>query len=351
MAGFTDLPLERRVILPKFDTYMKSVGEEYVLGEIQQIQAANGHHRIKIESNSLHGQVEIYFKGNGKTSFVNNTKNELKETINDAIEFVIRETSYDTSNSTHVVTYIAEDDFDIVIEFLVEECYAQILEDVVKTAHQSNFVKLASPDGDVITITRYKNGKMNIQGRPLRLYHELMSILSQFDINNIASLSDIIIDKVILDDELRTKMPTGYSCIPGKCKEALLASITLSQHALEVHDYSYVVFPALRTFEGHLKKVLCENNISANSDEYIRCFEECPRTKQQKFKEGHGNRLNEELKKSLEVSYDYYYNTRNNLFHQNSVFNNKIISEISEARLIVDRVIELIDKHYAVAFQ
>lgn len=151
---------------------------------------------------------------------------------------------------------------------------------------------------------------------------------------------------------INLKDKSWYSFVPHDISELLGESIYLL-NAVETwdekfHDYSFVVFPAAKGFEGFLKKFFLDLGLISNEDYYGKRFRigkalNPNLEKELRGKEGVYDKLvnycqGEDLANQL---WDTWKRCRNSLFHWFP--DEKTAISLSEAKICIDLVIDTID--------
>lgn len=343
-----NLSLDKRLIKPVILDFFDDNIYEFEIGDFEEKNKAIGHYNIGIRIEDEEYDIDFYFKNNGLTTisysrYEGTIVEELVEHIETGCKFTC------TENKSNLKS-ISTDEIEILIEFLINEADAEIIsKELTDSKIQTHFYKLKGPDYDELTITRFTTGRMTVQGRPLYLYNNLVSIIAELDLGKFDEFVGVDIDYDNIDTELKSALPIGFSKVGDKMKKQLSVAIALQQFDLGMNDYTYITFNALRSLEGHIKKVLIENNVPdkhCGSGEGISCF---IAIRKNIYKFNHdicGHKLNEDEISVLEESYSFYHKHRHELFHQGGFLNNRVIKTMSEAKELVNNVMKHIDNYY-----
>lgn len=213
--------------------------------------------------------------------------------------------------------------------------------------------------GDKLTLTAYQNGRLVIQGKPLLLYNEFLSIISyspKVGINDIIQATKIFgIESVNDVDEARHRleslMPTAYNgCVDDTIWKVFSPSMTLVGVNKDMEDYSYCVFPALRALEGYLDFLLGEKGIVVDlKHNYGTIFDNDPNDfSKKRVRPIISKKISDQrYDDSLSKVYNYLRNNRHVIFHMNQIFiATKIIPNKEDAVSTINDVALLIEETY-----
>ena len=233
--------------------------------------------------------------------------------------------------------------------------------DKVKCSHvshqqpKSEWYQFISNIGDRITFNIYDTGKLLIQGKPAYLYSEVISFLSYCP--NI-SIEDILeannkfqnIDVKISDirEDLKSLMPKAYDKIDDTIMKILSPSLVLKKVKMELEDYSCYVFPALRALEGYLKFLFLSKNITV-AYSFVSFYDYNSASGQHYLNNGCSMAVNDSKTQiAMEEVYNYCRKNRHTLFHTEQIlFSTVILEDRQEADLIINEVINLIERTYS----
>jgi hypothetical protein len=245
---------------------------------------------------------------------------------------------------------IRPEDFDVVLEFLVEECNAVILSD--EKVSNGRQVKLEGVQGDNITLNHYTNNAFQVQGKPRMLFHDTIMILS-----GLLPFKDII-DKQLeyyeanltsadIIGELENRLPISSSKLNDKIKSVISPSLALKKIDIELTDYSAFAFPMLRGLEGVMKQIFADKGVNITKDGFGAHFDN----------KGISVTFNNSTKAIIKCSkheialcnmYSYYSNQRHTIFHMDSTVATSKILDRAEAEHIINRGINVIEDGYTI---
>lgn len=116
-----------------------------------------------------------------------------------------------------------------------------------------------------VAISIYKN-KLVIQGRPKKLFSLLITYICELvEIEKIPEIFNdtfqIDIDEQHVESQYQHYLPNAYDKIDGKMKKVLYQAICNLNLIGKMYDASFLVQPAFRVLEAHLKKLIIEYNV------------------------------------------------------------------------------------------
>lgn len=193
-------------------------------------------------------------------------------------------------------------------------------------------------------ITQYNNLRILFQGKPYKIYNDIIIFLSSIEnnANTIKEMNEKFYNFKSRDIDLKLYLPKSYSIFPDMLFAILQPSL-LEQPTYILQDYSMYTFPALRTLEGSMKYLLELYGIKIDNKGFT-CFDGY------NFK--HTDRVkiqnrNNKLAEHIEKMYKYYKDNRHPLFHTTPVlYDIKIIENYEEVKIIIREVLELLDEAF-----
>ena len=189
---------------------------------------------------------------------------------NEAAEYVIENArSVQAKNFSLSIKDYDDEKFDLLKGYLIEECGAE-QEGEAETKANGVVTKIKGKQGDVLTFTLFRNGTLQIQGRPVVLAIELIQYLSEDETVSqeelLGHLGVVFSTTPCVDEanaRLATEYPNAYAYAGDNLKKILSAAVTVRGIPVEVADYSVISYPALRALESFmLKSVLMACNQS-----------------------------------------------------------------------------------------
>ena len=170
---------------------------------------------------------------------------------------------------------LAKEDFISLIELLKESGVTVENYNYSNEKGKANFeqYQLRSELHDSVVVKYFNNtNRVQVQGKPLYLFNEITSILCESEENAEAVVDEHIkicslnINKNELNDEIESILGTSLYNYLNITQKALLSSaLVLSKVEINgLDDYSYIIVPALKAFDGFFAKQLTDAGISLN---------------------------------------------------------------------------------------
>jgi hypothetical protein len=240
-------------------------------------------------------------------------------------------------------------DYSAIVEYLQSECDAELTDS--KTIPGGTQVKLTGSCGNQIVLKYFtKKANLQVQGKPLSLYEDLIEILSdllpyeQF-VNSQLKLIDVDIDPAIVKSELESRLPQSYDFIGKKVQAIISPSLALNKLNIELEDYTAIAMPVLRGLEGYIKQVFIKKGYTVDKNfghvingnhghpcviNSVKVNINCPYTVS-----------------AIEKCYTYWIQQRHGLFHVDGNVETTRILALNDAQGIIDNTLELIETTYA----
>ena len=242
----------------------------------------------------------------------------------------------------------AQESFDDLMTYLSSANGVKLSEDQKKLTGQ-RVLHYTGNQNDVVTIVYHSNLTLQLQGRPVTLYCQVIAFmaenLSLGDI--IESQSKFIPIPLKLSDieyELDAKLPLSYSKLDPTTRKMLGASIAFAKLNIELPDYTAFAFPALRALEGQIKTLFHGKGITISGKDSLGPYFFYDGAKR-KLKSEIVSRINcQKTRNAIEHCYNYYWNHRHSLFHAEAVaITSSIIEKRDEAIGIIDTVLGIFE--------
>ena len=205
--------------------------------------------------------------------------------------------------------------------------------------------------GDRLTIKYFTNKTLQIQGKPMYLYQEVVCLLAEFFpfdevVKNQAESYSVPLDPAEVRTEIDGLLPTAHTVLDQTLINILIASVAFTKIDISLPDYSSFAFPALRALEGYLKYLFKTKGITIpkqfthfNEDKTTGIYHlgpntiatvGCPKTCQ-----------------AMEEIYNYLNKNRHGLFHTEAIASaTRIISNKKDAHKIIWDTINLIESNH-----
>ena len=215
----------------------------------------------------------------------------------------------------------------------------------IETREVQNGIQYIIKDKDEqFFITKYNNLRILFQGKPYKIYNDIIIFLSSIEnnANTIKEMNEKFYNFKWKDIDLKLYLPKSYSIFP-EMLYAILQPSLLEQPTYTLPDYSMYTFPALRTLEGTIKYLLGLYGIKIDN-KGLTCFDgyrlqDSDRVKIQN--------KNNKLAEHIEKMYKYYRNKRHPLFHTTATLSDiRIIENYEDVKIIIREVLELIDEAF-----
>lgn len=258
--AYTNLNINQMKLQSLFsDKSYFSLDEQPEIKKIKNGSSSN----ITIKKEQIEASIAVYYKTNGTISFSIIGKNP--DLSKEYIEYLICECKRHNSHS-NTITYrgIDQKDVDLLFEYLSGE-------DAVKNESLKAFkendalviYKIHSIYKDEITLTKYNNQTVLLQGRPLYLYNEIKSFINELiDFEQVVEIESDIYKIDLKPDEIRkeleSRLSSVYERFDDKIIKVMTPSLSLMKIDVELEDYSCCIYPALRGLEGYIRMLLSE---------------------------------------------------------------------------------------------
>lgn len=237
-----------------------------------------------------------------------------------------------------------EDNFNLIIELLTE------IEGVVlKNYSESDpeervkyrLYRFVGPAGDTIVIRYFTTtSRMQMQGKPLFLFNEVVSMLSEKDDKQDevvdASLKYCNIDMKEEDiyEEMEQVLGSNlYKFLSKSQKIILSTSFILSKLEGNLGDNSVLLQPANRVYEGFVKKIYAQEGLECDGEQQLGRFYDWPDDCHPEMKPQYAETLDAEILKGFTSMFKFYSKYRHPYMHataydySTSIIENRDIAE------------------------
>lgn len=351
--GFKKLNLNRENIIPSVNKFCGIYFKNYSVDKTFEEKGPT-RRRLKILADDRDFHIDFHFNfSDGTTSIEVNgvdeveLKGELAKYIKDNCLI-----GNNCDNKWFVVNDIDKNDFESILEIIEESDYYK--ETIRAEQLQNSFIyKYKGNYDENLTINYYNNAKVVVQGRPLLLFNEIITMFSELiDADDIPKVFNdcynIKVEKDSVISQYEIKMPNSYNKHELKLKKVLLQAVYNTNIKGDMFDYSYLVFPVLRALEGHIKYVYRYNQIIIGNNSIGSIFDKI--NKVFYLKEDYKKDLEANKVQYIENAYNYYHRNRHSLYHWNNVElpqdDTRIIESYGEAIRIIDDTLSIIDSYY-----
>lgn len=329
---------------------------------VSEIVDVGNQKRINYTVNGQPATLDIYQTKEGYTTFKATGKNI---DLTKQLILELEKKGYPITNDVKTYSMFIGSDWakkavDYLIQLTTKENYGfyESKENNGNTIHS-----YISSIGDKLTLTVCPDGKILIQGKPLYLYNELLSFVSQspnVKIDDVvaatkAFVTNRVTDAVSARSKMAALMPKAYGggIIDDTIWKVYSPSMALIDVNAEMEDYSCVMFPALRALEGYLQFLLAEiGEVIDRHHKIADIFQEdntnpghfvmVKRTTISKV-----NQKDPQYRTALEEVFTYFTTHRHVSFHMSQIFiDTKVITNKQEAIDTVNEVAALIEKTF-----
>jgi hypothetical protein len=340
--AFKNLALDREMIDPAIKSYDKMLS-------VSEVATSEGQLRYEAY---FHGQpkalVIIYLNRNGKTTILatSGTNPELSTRI--ATHIIEQSQIAVASSDTLRIKPLSKDNFELMLEYLRDECGAKISVDKAITGGRQ--CEITGIQGDSVKVSHYTNGTFMVQGCPVMLHSQIIEFLSEIlDLHKLVDSQLTLVKTNITSaaalSSLEAHIPNAYGYIENKLKAIISPALALKTLDLELTDYTVMAFPVLKGLEGFIKQLFFSKGIVIGRDGFSPYLQLSSH-----------NTVNDDTRSELNCDktctainqcYSYYKNNRHGLFHTDGILKNtRLIKDRTTAESIVTDVLSLIESSY-----
>ncbi len=343
--SFKKLNLNRSLIS---DTIEQFVGSNT---NVSITTVKEGFHIYKFTQTGINpGSLNIYYNADGSTTLqpLTGKNQEWSTTISEEIKNKCSVKEF-KSNSFYLKA-IRKEDLEVVIDFLIEEQCATILED--KEITNGRNIKLQGTQGDKMTINHFKNEAFQVQGKPRMLFHDTIMILSE-----LLPFKDIIDTQLQYYEtnltsgdvlsEIENRLPLSHNLIDDKIKSVISPSLALLRTDLALTDYSAFAFPILRGIEGVMKQIFASKSVLVSKEGFGPLFDN--RGISINFTQESRNKIQcSKHERALCNLYSFYNSQRHALFHMDGTVSTSRIIDRQTAINIINTGINVIEDSFSI---
>jgi len=150
-----------------------------------------------------------------------------------------------------------QSDADNLLEYLASQGEIELQ----KNEHGYRLTKLKGHQGDTLTVKRYDNGTIQLQGR-----WAMLAAFAQDFLSRVLSYNDAVkaqletfsvpISVQQVRSELEGRLPFSFNKLESIVAAQLTSALVLTKVNIDLPDYGAIAFPALRGLEGFIKTEL-----------------------------------------------------------------------------------------------
>jgi hypothetical protein len=292
---------------------------------------------LNIYSN-LDGTTSI----NPKTGKHHSISTEIAEHIKTHCELPRRE------NNSLSLNDVSREEFNTVIDFLLDS-EATIIEE--KNIDGGIQKKIKGKQGDMLVFKHFDKKSIQIQGKPILLFHEAIDILTQlFPFKEIINQQfkyysiDLKPDEIL--KEMQVRIPDAYPNLQDRVKAVIATSIALNKIVdIQLSDFSAFAFPVLKGLEAILKKLFLPDH-TIGKDGFKNYFDYNNHNGKYTLKVAIKADIGPKKNVCAEKLYNFYVSQRHTLMHGAGVDSEIRIIGREEAERIINSSLNIINEVY-----
>lgn len=341
MAAYNDLNIDRSLIEGVINNNLEG-------STLNKKSNPNGFtYTFQFQAGVKTATLHVYNKANGKTTLhYGQGKNpEFSQKIADIIKEKCSIKEYPFTQL--YFSLIDTKDFEFLSSYMLE--ISELIE--TKQLPTGTQYKHHGKLGEELSIIKYNNKSIHIQGKPSILFNETVDILVDiFPPNEVLTGQLNYYNITTPEQEIKTEFDTLYpitsASINERLKSIITPSIALKRIRIVVTDYSFMAFPVLRGLEGVMKSIFLANGVTiTNSDGFSSYFIKNQTTL--KYEPSELTTSNIKCPKSCEAlseMYNQLHKNRHTLFHVDT-FAPRILN-IQEAFGLIDSTMNIIETSF-----
>lgn len=198
---------------------------------------------------------------------------------------------------------------------------------------------------------------MQLQGKPLWLFNEIVAMVSDEETraNDVVDAHlkycNLDIPRIDIYEEMESVLGADLFSFLSNTQKALLATtFILDKIEVDMPDYSGLITPALRAYEGFTKKLFVQKGLPCDGNMQLGEFFERP-DKMVPFsmKSKYSECLTKEVESQFISMYNFYYQQRHPYAHASAYdFDTTIISNRKSAEELFHEIILKMKAHYRI---
>lgn len=316
--------------------------------------------RVTIIDGGISFYMDFHFNKSGTTS-IDIAGGNLREVKSQIAQFIMEDPSCSigdihSKSKNFVASNINFQDFTSIVDLLKESPYYRA-HNREERGHYEVHKFTGSYNDEFVAHYYYTTNKVMLQGRPLILFNEIVSYITELiDLGEIPKLFNTFYNVEIEKDHVESMYDTYFpnSCAehPPKLKKVLHQGIYNLHLEGDMYDLSFLAFPGLRALEGHLKLIFSKFNIQLENNRFS-MYNFDANVGKHKLDEESVNKIGDTNKiKYLERAYGYYNRNRHSLFHwgdpSNPIDQTRIIENMGEVKTLLVDTFQIIDEYYTI---
>lgn len=310
-------------------------------------------HRYVVEENSI---LDIYFNTDGTTSLTPTGKSpEFAHLVAKEISESCSVNLPDPTRALYLKGF-SQNELDKILENLGSSGCTNT---TLSNTDISKRYQITNSTGENIKIHFFPStGALNFQGKGYAIYNSILIFLDTF-----IALEDVIesnlkannienITALELTESMKKAFVSSFNFLNGAVANIMSSSFFLTKiENPNLPDYSWMVFPILRGFEGFIKKLLTVKGIRINKN-FGEVFEPVTSgSTTYRFLASHTSSLDANYITVLESCYNYLVANRHGVFHIDSIINASRILNRDEAIQLFNDTVELIEMSHSSIFK
>lgn len=256
-------------------------------------------------------------------------------------------------------TKMSEEEFEAVIGLLTSD--GNSIENTSEISEpgksRSKIIRIKGIRGDRVTLTYYYNtNRLQVQGRPHYLFQDILSLVAESIedtdalVDNHLEMCKLSIKKDDIYEEMKSVLGEDiFNYLPSTHKAILASSFIQFKVNVPFPDYSCLIFPAYRAYEGFIRKVFKKHGLDCVG---VEGFKEYFYTKDNSIimSPMYADALSNDVAEQLRSLYVFYNKNRHPYGHASGDdFQTAIITDRNVAYSKFMEVINYIKKGYTIA--
>lgn len=348
----------RELIKENIEKFLLVRFSDVDMGEVDESKLPRVRYNFEFDGET--GFLDCFFNGGGTTTIqpTNGKHQDLKIEMADFLkkELVVEE----GRKSSLTVRNIKKEDFSAFLELISEKGglieFAEVTPQSTTDKSIDLRYEIIGIQGDKVYVTYFKNRTVFVQGKALRTFNELASVLSELFLE-----PNQIVD--VFNDTFKTEVSKSevekdFDTLMCDCKDKLSKKLTLViKQAIyntkiegEMYDYTFLIHSVLRALEGHIKYVAKEKGLCINNKRIGSMFRYNEDENKHYLKED--SKVNEQVKAHLEKQYVCYKEQRNVYFHWEDlapIDATKLIENKTVANQMIFDILRDINYYYTIS--
>lgn len=315
---------------------------------IHQVNGKSIQQRAEIKLGKRTVRIDFYYCGDGTTTISPDKNDDQSIAIADYIKDNAKTT--DKKNDWLVIRDLKNDTLELLIEFINELGVELTHKDIRKSEYKLWQYK-SKKYQDNVTIKYYDNNTFMLQGKPLFLYNEIMSFLSEY-IPLKETLKSSVFYSISLDTKKLLKsteeyLPNSYKCFNEDVKNMIATSVAYMEININLPEYSSWSMPILKALDFYIRTIIKNKLNITTINNYGDIFDYDNNTKLHHLKTSYVKMVNSKTKNALERCYQKLKQERHSSFHVNLEEGMmRVIDTREDAVKIIQEVLELIETTY-----